>query len=214
MKTRIFFFSLFLALLLGGCVVKSLHPFYTEADVTFDPELLGDWIEDDSTRWVITPYSFSTGFMKEDSIDNSYLVELHEEGREPQHFNAHLFRLGGRMYLDFLPLRDERHDDFLNLHLVATHSLALVEKDSNGRLVIGWFNNEWLDRLFSENRVRISHEIVRDGTGKGANEFILTASTAELQKFVVKYGTTGDKALCEDEDNFLCIRLNRNGHAE
>ncbi len=31
------------ALLLGGCVVTSIYPYYTPKDLAFEPALLGDW---------------------------------------------------------------------------------------------------------------------------------------------------------------------------
>ena len=114
------------------------------------------------------------------------------------------------MYLDFKPMQGDRYDDFLDIHLVATHSLALVEMSGDGQLVIGWFNDQWLETLFRERRVKISHEIVKGANDETGTEYVLTASTDELQKFVLKYGTAGEGGLCADEDNFLCIRLTRN----
>jgi hypothetical protein len=194
----------------SGCVVKSLHPYYHEQDVVFMESLLGSWLDEDSTRWEIKPYIFSKGFMNGDSVDNSYQVELYDEPEEPQRFNAHLFRLNDKLYLDFKPIREDRYDDFLDLHLVSSHSLALLESGEDGSLTIGWFNDEWLDNLFQENRVKISHEVVKGAMGDYGKEYVLTASTDELQKFIRKYGLPGKEGLCIDDDNFLCIHLTKN----
>ncbi len=210
MKTRILVSTFFLMLLLSGCVVKSLHRFYNEEDVIFDKSLLGSWVDEDSARWVIKPFTFPKGFMQDDSTDNSYLVELYEDDDEPQKFNAHMFTLDGKKYLDFKPLRDDRYDDFLDVHFISAHSIALVEINGSGELVIGWFNNEWLEKLFRENRVKVSHEVVRGATASEGTEYVLTASTEELQKFIRKYGVPGENGLCVEDDNFLCIQLTRN----
>ena len=209
MKTRFVLLTALVLVLLNGCVVKSLHRFYQEKDVVYKESLLGSWLDEDSTRWEIHPFVFSKGFMKGDSTDNSYLVELYEKDKAPQKFNAHLFTLNGRMYFDFIPLREDRYDDFLDIHLVATHSLALIDFGSHGEITIGWFNNEWLEDLFKENRVKISHEVIEGQTPDDNPEYILTASTEELQKFVEKYGVPGEKGLCVDDDNFLCIHLTK-----
>jgi len=210
MKTRALIWLAALLLILNSCVVKSLHQFYEEEDVVWDESLLGSWVDEDGSRWVIKPFTFPTGLMKEDSTDNSYLVELYEDTLDAQRFNVHLFRLNGRMYLDFKPILGDREDDFLHIHLVPTHSLALVDRDEQGRWAIGWFNEEWLNRLFQENRIKISHEVVKGNPGGGGDQYVLTASTDELQKFIQKYGLPGEKPFCSDEDNFLCVRLTKN----
>ena len=209
MKTSVLVFTILLFTFLSGCVVKSLHQFFQEEDVIYEESLLGSWMDEDSTRWVIKPYVFPKGFMKGDSVDNSYLIELYDDSEEPQKFNAHLFRLNGKMYFDFKPIREDRNEDFLDVHLVSTHSLALVDFAENGEVTIGWFNDEWLSNLFKENRVKISHEVVEGATDNYGREYVLTASTDELQKFILKYGVPGDKGLCVDDDNFLCIHLTK-----
>ena len=210
MKTRILIFASLLLFVLSGCIVKSLHQYYQEDDVIYDNTLLGSWLDEDRTLLVIKPYTFAVGFMKCDSIDNSYLVELYEDANEPQKFNAHLFELGGKKYLDFRPLRDDRYDDFLDVHLISAHSLALIEINDQGSLTIGWFNEDWLGKLFEENRVKISHEVFKGESPSEGSEYVLTASTEELQKFILKYGVPGENGLCVDDDNFLCIQLTRN----
>lgn len=51
-------------LLLNGCPVKSLHPFYTENDLVFKEELLGQWIDEDSTVWNIEQSASPSGFFQ------------------------------------------------------------------------------------------------------------------------------------------------------
>jgi len=210
MKTRSIIFLLLIMFSLSSCVVKSLHQFYHDEDVVFEEALLGSWIDADGSRWVIKPFTFSKGFMQGDSTDNSYLVELYEDSGDVQQFNVHLFKLKGRMYLDFYPILNERQDDFLHIHLVPAHSLALVERNGLGGWTIGWFNAEWLEKLFKENRVKISHEFVKGGHAGQGDQYVLTASTGELQKFIEKYGFADEKGLCKDEENFLCVELKRN----
>lgn len=67
------------AIPLSGCLVTSLHPFYKESDVVFNTQLLGTWLDEDSAIWRINPFVFSKGFMKDDSTDNSCLVEMQDD---------------------------------------------------------------------------------------------------------------------------------------
>ena len=209
MKTRATVLFTLMVILFSGCVVKSLHQFYQEEDVIYDETLLGSWIDGDSARWVIKQYTFSKGFMKDDSTDNSYLVELYEDDHEPQKFNAHLFKLDGYLYFDFKPVRDDRDEGFIDLHLISAHSLGLVEISDQDNISIGWFEEEWLGKLFEENRVKISHEVINGATGDYGKEYVLTASTDELQKFISKYGKPDENELCKEDENVLCVQLTR-----
>lgn len=211
MKTRILISLALLVFLLNGCIVKSLHQFYHEEDVIYDEEILGAWLDDEYTRWVISPYTYSKVFLGSDTTDNSYLVELYEDSLVPIQFNAHMFEVDGKKYLDFMPLRDDDNYDLLEMHLVPTHSLAMIDYDKNGNMTISWFAEEWLKKLFEENRVKIAHEIVEDPGIKTDSEYVLTASTDELQKFILKYGNRETPDKCEENDNdyFMCTQLTK-----
>ncbi len=188
-------------MILNSCLVKSLHKFYTKEDVIYKKELIGSWLDSDSTKWVISQYSYSKRFMKDDTLDNSYLVEMYEEDSIPtSKFNVHLFELGEKLYLDFSPIRDDRYNEILDIHLVSTHSIARVKFEKNGEVGISWFNQGWIEDLFIENKIKISHEVVGE-------EYVLTASTEELQKFLIKYDDEPEDSLFSDDDNYLYINL-------
>lgn len=202
-----------LAMILSSCLVKSLHQFYSEKDVIFDNKLIGSWLDDDSTKWVISQYSiakgsqypFSKGSKQEDSLDNSYLVEMYEEDALlPSKFNVHLFELGEKLYLDFLPIREDQNNEMLDIHLISSHSIARMKFQDNGQIGISWFNEGWLEELFEENKIKISHEVIGDQHEK---QYVLTASTEELQKFLKKYDNEPEEILFSNDDNFLYITL-------
>ncbi len=190
-----------LAMILSSCLVKSLHQFYNEEDVIYNENLIGSWLDSDSTKWVISQYIFSKGFMKDDTVDNSYLVKMFEEDALlPSKFNVHLFQLGEKLYLDFSPIRDDSENEMLDIHLISSHSIARVKFQEDGQIGISWFNESWLQELFEENKIKISHEV----TDK---EYVLTASTDELQKFLKKYDNEPEDILFSDDDNYLNITL-------
>lgn len=210
MKTRNVILIGIVAIAITSCFVKSLHPFFKESDVEFNNELLGTWLDDDSATWRINPYIFTKGFMLGDSTDNSYLVEMFDDTTNVSTFNVHLFRLDGKLYLDFDPIRGDRYDEMIDIHMIPAHSIARIDFVSDNEVVIAWFNEDWLKGLFEENRVKIAHEVIRTAENSYTKEYVLTASTDELQKFIVKYGSVEDDYLCDEENEILiCTRLKR-----
>jgi hypothetical protein len=211
MKTRIIVITGILAIAISGCLVKSLHPFYKESDVEFNIKLLGNWLDEDSATWRINPFVFSKGLMKGDTTDNSYLVEMFDDSTNVSKFNVHLFRLDGKQYLDFTPLREGRYEEMIDIHLIPAHSIAKIDFISDSEVAISWFDEEWLENLFEENRVKISHEVINTPDNNYKEEYVLTASTEELQKFIIKYGSEEDAYLCDNKNkNFMCTRLKKN----
>ena len=117
---------LFLAIfLLQGCLVKSLHPFFTERDIIFKKELLGNWTDKDSAAWEIRQHMRTIGFLKPQVPDKSYDITL-TDNKGSSHFVANLFRLQDQLYLDFYPTEISCQNDLAEFNLVATHSLAKV----------------------------------------------------------------------------------------
>src|SRR5437870_482925 len=82
--------ALCLMLIISGCV-PSLHPLYGEKDITFDPALLGEWVE-------VKPDSKSTlTFIR--SSDTEYKL-LSADEKETSSFIAHLVKLSDKLFLD------------------------------------------------------------------------------------------------------------------
>jgi hypothetical protein len=190
MKTQILIIILFLAFLLNACVIKSLNPFYTEKDVVYKKELVGSWIDNDSSKWTIGQYTFSKGWNQGDSLDNSYRIQYMGNEGNKAIFNAHIFKLNNEYYLDFFPLISDffKNDEVITSHLLPTHSVAKLEIRNNSNVTIRWFNEDWLKNLFNENRIKIAHQIVKTQDDNLGDFYVLTASTDELQKFILKFG--------------------------
>ena len=190
MKTKFFFLLVAIVFLLNSCLIKSLHPFYFEKDVAFNKDLIGDFIDQDSAKWEIRQHQFSKGFLKGDSLDNSYEVSYFGKNTTKNLFNVHMFKLNGSLYLDFFPMKEfDSNEELTAYHIIYSHSLAKVDLINGSDIKISWFNEDWLKSLFKENRIRISHEVVYSSDKKDEDpSYILTASTNELQKFIIKYG--------------------------
>lgn len=199
MKKQFLPFVLMIAVLLQGCIVKSLHPFYLKTDVVYKKELINTWVDQDGHKWKINP-----------TRENPYAYEMvfTKDGNEAV-FLVHLFSLNENLFLDFRPLAsDGSVNDLFEMHLLPSHSVAKVGTLSNDVIEIKWFNEEWLHNLFSQNRIKISHEvIVEENSGKDEDKtYVLTASTEELRKFLIKFG---DDESAFEGDNAMVLTLKR-----
>ena len=191
MRTKnIIIITILLTFFLSGCLVKSLHPFYTEKDRFFRQELVGKWMDQDSMIWTFSKTTISE-FMGEAKEDESYEVVLEDPSGEEKEswFRVNLFALNGATYLDFEPHVDVNiGDHFAAMHFVPTHSVARVDFFGEGNFSFVWYDEEWLNELFEQNRIKISHEVINTQNSLYDQSYILTADTRELQKFLLKYG--------------------------
>jgi len=180
MKTRNLLIGLILILFFSGCVVYSFYPLYTEKDLFPNELLTGNWIDKDSTSWDFKHAYF--GKELPENIDStSYILMMKDKDNRESKFSVHIIKLGGHYFLDFY-LEDFLDDDELDLasfHVVPVHTFAKIDVAEN-RLQINWYDQDWLEKLIKENKIRIRHEYNGD-------YILLTASQKELQKFVAKY---------------------------
>jgi hypothetical protein len=163
-----------LLLFLHGCfLVPSVHPLYTDADIIFDPALLGIWAAENSKD--------SLTFIQEDA-DSYKLIVAGDDGPRGE-FIVHLVKLGGARFLDLYP--DEpacKLNDLYVLHLFPMHSFMLVSQ-TEPALQLASFDVEWFEKFIAKNPKAIRHEKVKDG-------FLLTAPTRDLQKFLLAHAKT------------------------
>ena len=157
-----------LLLLISGCI-PSLHPLYTDEDIVFEKTLLGAWGNDEEI------WTFST----DDSVSYDLTI-IYEE--DTSYFEVHMVILNDHYFIDFYPANNDHLDipGHLALNLLAVHTFARISFDKK-ELQVRHFEPRWLDSLFEQNRIRIKHEVLDDGS------IVLTAPTDELQKFVSKY---------------------------
>lgn len=203
MKRTVIFTALFMtAFLLSGCFLKSVHPLVKEEDSIVVPGLEGRW-ESSEERWTFArsreyfPSSISSddedlffNINGEDSTDiegmKGYLM-IHEDiggsSVDSTFFMTYFVNLGDNLFLDLYPL-DLRESSLYTNHFIPIHTFAKVELKSDS-LDIRLFKDSWIEDQIKDNRVRIKHEKVEDGV-------LITASTEELQKFIIKYGNIED----------------------
>jgi len=179
MKTKKILFYL-LAGLLGGCIpVLSLHPLYTEENVVFEEKLLGIWVQQDSNNiWE---------FKHPVESEKVYELTLYENEVKKGVFVACLARLDERLFLDVRPNKfPSEQDDVEKMKLpynafffIPGHSFVIVDS-IEPQLKLRWTAEDKVEKLLKEQPNAVKHELIED-------RVVLTASTGELQQFVLKY---------------------------
>jgi len=196
MNVKKILFYLF-AVLLGGCVpVMSLHSLYTKEDVVFEEKLLGTWVDDPNnpeTTWV---------FKRIEEPNNAYSLLFSDNEGKKGSFVAHLIKLQNRLFLDVYPSEFPWEIDepnkvkwlYNSFFLIPAHTFLKVDV-IEPQLKIRLTNNEKMEELLRDDPNAVKHSSIED-------RIFLTASTKELQAFVIKYAD--DIRVFHDE-----ITLNR-----
>lgn len=172
MKTKKITFYL-LAVLLGGCL-PSLHQLYTEETLIFEERLVGKWTHEDDI------WEFRKAAEKE------YQLRLLDGEQKEGRFEAHLVELEGMMFLDIFPDTEALEDmqDFYKMHLLAAHTFMKVEQiDPN--LQLRMMEPDTVSDMLKDDPNLLKHEQIDDA-------IVLTASTEQLQKFMVEYANVKD----------------------
>ena len=181
-----------LAALMGGCLpVISLHPLYTKEDVVFDKKLLGTWVDDANEPE--TTWQFKTI----DKPENAYKLIFTDADGLKGSFVGRLVKLQGRLFLDVYPSELPWDPDDPNkvewphnsYFLIPAHTFIRVDW-AGRRLKMRLILESQLKELLKEDRDAIEFAVVED-------RHILTASTKELQAFVLKYAD-GDKLFTDE----------------
>ena len=163
-----------IAALSQGCI-PSLHPIYTENDLIFDKALVGQWKDQDPNshrQWRFTS-----------SNEESYRLVYGNSDGEQSVFHAHLARIQGTMFLDVQPEeRELRADPFFESHVILGHSFLHVER-IQPQLRLRAMDPTWLEQHLEKNPEAIACE-------KLNGDIVITASTQELQRFVLRHVTT------------------------
>ena len=181
MKMRVFTAGAMamLLFLLAACT-PSLYPLYTERDLVFEPGLIGTWADahekDARESWTF------------EKRENKAYVAI---GRGPENqaeaeYEFYLVRLGKYLFFDAV-LRENRvgGQEADDSPLVRPHWFGRISIQGDS-MRFALLDEEWLENAVRESKVQVQHEelekhMLADGT------ILLTASTKELQSFVLKY---------------------------
>lgn len=168
MKRRLTFATLAL-ILAAGCLPLA-QPSYHDADVVFDPAVLGRWQQQDSKA----SWDFSRGEANEYG-----LVYTDDEGRSGR-FTAHVAEFGGVRVLDLFPVKEDvTANEFYKFHLVPIHTAYLMRKTDAGMELAG-FDLNWLKEYVTSHPDALEHTSFN-------GQLLITASTDEVQAFILEH---------------------------
>jgi hypothetical protein len=168
-------------LLLSSCVPAfSVHPFFTEKDLTFDRALLGTWIDP-------TEKNARGGLVIEEMSINgrpaySFTMEVTDKPAMPkltEGYDGSLFVLGGQKFLDVIESGLHSGDEAVTVLAMPAHMIAKVSLEGDS-LKLSFLDDEWLKKNLEDGTIPLRHEIEADTP-------LLTAETADLQKFVLNH---------------------------
>lgn len=192
MKTKKPLFYLLAGVLVGCVPVMSLHPLYNKQDVVFEEKLLGKWVDDaNETTWEFKRLKGESEgiyqFDNPEEPEKAYeLVFCNNEDYTRGLFFVHLVKLDNEHFLNVYPRQfpcakpDPNNTYPYNIFfLVPVHTFIKV--DSIEPQLRMWLTDDGdMKKLLKEDPNAVKHEFVED-------RLILTASTKELQAFVLKY---------------------------
>jgi len=190
MKKVVLFLSFtFLVILLNSCL-ETLHPIFTEKDLIYDARLIGTWKTDTTGgRAIITNLATESSVQLPGNISSiskkGYLISYKDkDGSLSGLYIAFLARIGKHLYFDYYPAdkkNDKTVDNFFMVHLTKMHTSYRVNFTKDG-FEMSQLDEGFIRQLIDEKKIRISHEKSEE------DDIIITASTSELQQYIIKYG--------------------------
>jgi len=189
-----------LLIFLSSCLT-TLHPIFTEKDVVYDSKLIGTWKmseEGDKSPSVLTEkgQAVITNLATEGSLElpgnisaikqkGYFITYWDEKGKISEQYIAFLARIGKHLYFDYYPAdkkEDRKLDEFFGAHFVKMHTSYRVEISKDGSFELSQLDGSYVKSLIDEKKIRINYETDTD------DNTIITASTKELQQYLLKYG--------------------------
>ena len=175
MKAKKILFYL-LAFLLGGCVL-SVHPLFSEDDLVFEEKLLGVWAEkqDSQERWEFGRHG--------DRDDRRYTIVYTDTEGKTGEFLASLGKLNDMLFLDLYPAEaDVNANEFYKYHLLGVHTFLKVEQ-IGPTLQMRMMSHDKMKEMLEADQNLVKHEVLEEPDSR----IMLTASTEELQRFMVEH---------------------------
>jgi hypothetical protein len=178
---------------LCGCV-PSLHCLFTDKDLVFEEKLLGIWAEDNSEEtWEFKRYS--------DEVDKRYKLTYTDSDSQAGEFVAKLGKLDEMMFLDLYPGdADINANDFYKHHLLGVHTFMKIEQ-IEPTLQMRMMNTDKMKEMLEAGPNLIKHEILEERD----SQILLTASTKELQRFMIEHAK--DKGLFDEPSDMRRLEV-------
>lgn len=161
----------------AGCVVTSVHPFYSEATLFAVPSLAGRWTEPGEKNADV--YEFKPKGEKQFILSHTAGAEVAKDS-----YVVRPFKLGSQVYLDVFT--SERSSN-----LIPGHQVWKVSRLDP--LEVQQFDLDWLKKTLAAKPSLLRHERIYEADDRPENYGLaLTASTSELQAFLSKQAAVSE----------------------
>ncbi len=169
MNTNIFRTTLVGTIFLAGCV-PTLNPVYTEENLVFESSVLGVWKQENTkATWDFTKHG-----------DKQYRLVFTDKTGQSGRFIAHLAKIDETTFLDLSLEKSEiEANAFYKYHLLPIHSVYMVKK-LEPKMELTTIDLRWLNSYLESHPDSIQH-------ATQGNRKLITASTKELQAFLLKH---------------------------
>jgi hypothetical protein len=183
------------AVFFSGCLVMSLHPFFTDNNSVFEKQLVGTWVHT-TGKTTLTFRQFGANAYRVTYLQQEISTPSggKKQSGEPGEFEAHVGRINGALFVDLYPDKnswDRLKNDLLAVHLAPTHTIMKIVLNGD-RFTCAGLDHDWLQDLVTKNSAAIAHENVEGAV-------VLTAPTDALQKFLTKH-SSDPKAFPDGEE--------------
>ncbi len=180
-----------LAITLAGCV-PSLHSLFTDADLIFEPKLVGIWTNRQSKEiW---------RFDKTAENKKTYKIIYADSNGKTAPFIGSLGKINETLFLDLYPEEVQMQaNDFYKANLVPAHTFMKIEQ-IHPVLKMRAMNPDKFGKMLEADPNLIKHEIIED------NRVVITASTKDIQKFIAAHAQ--DKDLFGETSDLIRIDPN------
>jgi hypothetical protein len=190
MKKFILTGALCLILVFLNSCLTTLHPIFTEKDLVFDTRLAGSWkkTKDGSNVTYRSATTTDVATLSPTLQRNAGKIYMYEEKDEQGRIKtlqfAFMVKLGKYYYMDYYPVGLKESgpvDEFFAAHYIPMHRIYRIRITNNSSFDVQQLDAEYLENLIKNKKIRIRHEVTEDG------DYVITAPTEELQKYIVKY---------------------------
>ena len=176
--------------ILAGCVVHSIHPFYTAETVTELTELYGEWKLEQSI--------FKEGTENPWTISKGVIIIPRDKGGFAR-LSARFFKINDMIFLD--TTADEPQQDidlWWMFHISPMHTVSRIITENKTLRIIP-LNASWLN-----DAVRSKSVILQSVWREEMKENLFIASSAEWIDFLKKHGS--DPQAFPEKDAFVFTR--------
>lgn len=173
-----------LGLLACGCVARSLHPAYTDEDLTAEPRLVGRW-EGLPTRsggpsLGSSDWQAEGPWVVERGLGSELRIYVYR-GEAISTYRGRVFRIGRDSFLDLVPDPSETWSSTYGVHVAVLHTFSRL-RFSADTLMVETLGSGWLKRAVEEGTLDASAAVVLDAEG----DPILTGDTAAMREVLAR----------------------------